>query len=65
MKVIFLCDTSTGSDGSYQNCNAPRSAAMSIKLEYVYGFIRSLCEINNIFVSFMSFNYIGLLNITP
>lgn len=56
IKVIFLCDISTGSDGSFPNWNPPRSAAMSIILEYVYGLTGWLCEI-----LVMSSNYIGLL----
>lgn len=33
MKVIFLCETSTDSNGSYQNCSAARLTGISIKLE--------------------------------
>lgn len=39
MKVIFLCDISTGSDDSSQNWNPLRFAAMSTLLEYVYGWL--------------------------
>lgn len=56
IKVIFLCDISTRSDGRFPNWNPPRSSTMSVMLEYVNGLTRWLCEILVI-----SSNYIGLL----